>query len=78
LTSNSLKISGWLAMASAFLTLPLVYLSYKLDKNTDFTSIIVQTVIEIIGISLFIAILVCLKRLLNQLDLTPSVVPVLA
>jgi len=41
LTSSSMKTAGWLAMTSAFLTLPLVYLSFRLEGlNNSYTDVI--------------------------------------
>jgi hypothetical protein len=54
-------------MASAFLTLPLVYLSVTLEGRIDATAVAVQTVIQACGTVLFIAIVLYLKRLLNTL-----------
>jgi len=53
-------------MASAFLTLPLVYLSYILENRTDILATVLQAVIQISGTVLFIAIVLFLKRLLNS------------
>jgi hypothetical protein len=65
LTSRTLKIAGWLAMASAFLTLPLAYLSYSMEGRTDVNAAMVLTIIQISGIILYIAIVLCFKRLIN-------------
>jgi ABC-type uncharacterized transport system permease subunit len=61
-----LKVAGWLAMASAFLTLPLIYLSFRLESRLDLTATAIQTIIQIFGIILFVAIVLYLKRLLNS------------
>jgi hypothetical protein len=60
-----MKIAGWLAMASAFLTLPLAYLSFSLEEMHNSYSDIIQTFIQATGTLLFLAIILCLKRLLN-------------
>ena len=60
-----MKIAGWLAMASAFLTLPLVYLSFRLEGMHDSFGNMIQTFIQAAGTLLFLAILLYLKRLLN-------------
>ena len=52
-------------MSSAFLTLPVVYVSYKLDKMADFVSTVIQTVIAIAGVILFTLIVLYLKRFIN-------------
>ena len=53
-------------MSSAFFTLPLVYVSYKLDKTVDFVSTVIQTVIAISGVILFTLIVLYLKRFINS------------
>lgn len=53
-------------MASAFLTLPLVYLSYLLEGMIDSYAAVIQTIIQISGTVLFVAIVLYLKRLLNS------------
>lgn len=63
--SRNLKIAGWLAMASAFLTMPLEYLSSSLEAGTDSETMILQTIIQISGTILFLAIMMYVKRFLN-------------
>jgi hypothetical protein len=67
LTSATLKFAGWLAMASAFLTLPLVYLSYRLDSRLDVTSTLIEAAIQLFGVMLFVAITRYLKKFLDAL-----------
>jgi hypothetical protein len=67
MTSRTLKIAGWLAMTSAFLTLPLVYLSFKLEGRIDLEATVSQTIIQIFGTVLFVAIILYLRKLLNSL-----------
>lgn len=65
LTSRSMKTAGWFAMTSAFLTLPLVYLSFRLEGMSDSYADVIQTIIQAFGTLLFVAIVLYLKRLLN-------------
>jgi hypothetical protein len=65
LISRNLKIAGWLAMASAFLTIPLEYLSSTLEARTDLEATVLQTIIQIFGTILFLAITMYIKRFLN-------------
>jgi hypothetical protein len=65
LTSKTLKIAGWLAMTSAFLALPLVYISFKLEGRIDLHAVVIQSIIQITGTLLTVAILLYLKRFLN-------------
>ncbi|MDD2735744.1 MAG: hypothetical protein PHF56_17555 [Desulfuromonadaceae bacterium] len=67
MTANNLKIAGSLAMASAFLTLPLAYLSYLLEGRVDVYADEIQTFIQASGTLLFITIILYLKRFLNAL-----------
>ena len=53
-------------MLSAFLTLPLVYLSYKLDSRVDLITTVVQTVIALFGAILFTLIVLYLKKFINS------------
>ena len=53
-------------MSSAFFTLPLVYVSYKLDKTVDFVSTVIQTVIAPSAVILFTLIVLYLKRFINS------------
>jgi hypothetical protein len=65
LISRNLKIAGWLAMASAFLTIPLEYLSFSLEARTDLGATVLQTIIQLFGTILFLAITLYIKRFLN-------------
>ena len=66
MNSRLLKIAGWLAMVSAFLTLPLVYVSYKLDNKVDLTATVIQTIITISGAVIFTIIVLYLKKFINS------------
>ncbi|MDR3579962.1 MAG: hypothetical protein P4L44_08380 [Oryzomonas sp.] len=63
--SRNLKIAGWLAMASAFLTIPLEFLCSTLEARTDLEATVLQTIIQIFGTLLFLVITLYIKRLLN-------------
>ena len=52
-------------MLSAFLTLPLVYVSYKLENKADLITIIVQTVITLSGAVLFTFIVLYLMKFIH-------------
>lgn len=54
-------------MASAFLTLPLAYLSFWLEGRVDAYANGIQTFIQIIGTLIFMTIMLYLKRFLNSL-----------
>jgi hypothetical protein len=52
-------------MLSAFLTLPLVYVSYKFENKADLITIIIQTVITLSGAVLFTFIVLYLMKFIN-------------
>lgn len=52
-------------MVSAFLTVPIVYLSYVIESRTDAVATVIQAVIQITATMLFVAIVLYLKKLLN-------------
>ncbi len=54
-------------MASAFLTLPLAYLSFRLEGGIDSHANEIRTCIQTFGTLIFIAIISYLKRFLNYL-----------
>lgn len=54
-------------MASAFLTLPLAYLSFTLEGRADVYVNEIQTIIQASGTTLFVAIVLSFKRFLNAL-----------
>jgi hypothetical protein len=66
-TVKSLKTAGSLAMASAFLTLPLAYLSFILDGRVDVYANEIQTFIQVSGTLLFVAVILCFKRFLHAI-----------
>ncbi|NVN91103.1 MAG: hypothetical protein HXX11_10935 [Desulfuromonadales bacterium] len=65
MTHRALIIAGWLAMISAFVTIPLTYFSFRLDGNVDPNASAIQIFIQLDGALLFVAITLYLKRLLN-------------
>lgn len=62
---KALKIAGFLAMTSAFFSLPTAYLSVWLDGRSDIYANGIQTAIQAVGTLLFLAIVLNLKRFLN-------------
>lgn len=59
-------IAGWLSVLSSFITIPVAYLSWKLEGRIDAKAVLIQSSIQVLGILLFLAITLCLKRLLNS------------
>ena len=53
-------------MSSAFLTLPLVYVSYILENKADLISTLIQTFIAILGAILFTLVVLFLKQFINS------------
>jgi len=58
--------AGWIAMTSAFASIPVAYLSYRLEGRIDPAAAIIQSAIQIAGILIFLAITLFLKKLLNN------------
>lgn len=65
MTYRAMLIAGWLSVLSSFVTIPVAYLSWKLEGRIDAKAVLIQSCIQILGILLFLAIILCLKRLLN-------------
>jgi hypothetical protein len=66
MTSGSLKAGGWVAMASAFLALPLAYLTFTLDGRTNSYTNEIKTFIQASGTLIFLTIFLYLKTFLNS------------
>lgn len=64
-TCRTLITAGWLAMASAFASIPLTYASFRLDGSADPVTNAIQIGIQVVGMALFVAITLLLRRLLN-------------
>jgi len=65
LTYRAMIIAGWVAMTSAFASIPVAYLSWKLEGRIDSTATLIQTSIQVSAILIFLAITLSLKKLLN-------------
>lgn len=65
MTRRTLKTAGWLAMVSAFASIPLTYASYQLDGGADPVTNAIQIGIQLVGMALFVAITLLCRRLLN-------------
>ena len=66
-TPKSMKIAGVLAMTSACVTLPLAYLSYQMEGAAKGETAIIQAAIQISGTFLFVAIVLFLKKFINDI-----------
>jgi hypothetical protein len=62
-----LTIAGWLAMLSAFASIPMAYLGFKLEGQVDPTGTLILATMQVLGVLLFVAITFLLKSLLNRL-----------
>lgn len=65
MTYRMLKTAGWLAMASAFASIPLTYASFRLEGSGAPAADALQIAIQLAGAALFVAITLLLRRLLN-------------
>ena len=66
MTRIELKIAGWLAMTSAFSTVPLTYFAYRLDQNPNSGAQLSHVGIELTGAVLFLAVALYLKKMLRS------------
>jgi hypothetical protein len=66
LTYKSLITAGWVAMFSAFIAIPISYLTFKLEGEIDFTTLVIQASLQLFGTVLFIVITRFMKKLLNE------------
>lgn len=62
---KSLVTAGSIAIFSAFIALPLVYLTFRLESEADLTALTLQTILQVFGIVLFVVITRYMKKLLN-------------
>lgn len=53
-------------MASSIASLPVAYLSWKLEGRVDTTATLIETSIQVAGILIFLVITLSLKKLLNS------------
>jgi len=67
LTYSSIIIAGWLAMMSAFFSIPMTYVSYLLEGRADTEAIAAHIAIQAAGALLYVAINLYLRRLLDVL-----------
>ena len=66
MSSKTMIFAGWLAMISAFVSIPLVYLSYRLEGRSDATAVSIQAVMQFAGTLLFVALLLYFRKLLHE------------
>jgi hypothetical protein len=66
MTGGRLRFAGWLAMASALLTLPLFLFSLQNQGQTDFTMKVLDAGIQVLGAALFVFLCVTLRRFLGR------------
>lgn len=67
MTHRTLTIAGWLTMISAFASIPMAYLAFKLEGQVDSTGTLILAAMQVAGTILFVAITLFLKRLLNRI-----------
>jgi hypothetical protein len=65
LTHRTLNIAGWLTLISAFASIPMAYLAFKLEGQVASTGTLILAKMQVAGTILFVAITLILKRLLN-------------
>ena len=67
MTHRTLTIAGWLTMISAFASIPMAYLAFKLEGQVDSTGTLILAIMQVAGTILFVAITLFLKRFLNRI-----------
>jgi hypothetical protein len=67
LTHKTLNIAGWLTMISAFASIPMAYLVFKLEGRADAGGTLILAIVQAAGTLLFVAITLFLKRFLNRI-----------
>jgi hypothetical protein len=65
-THKTLNIAGWLTMISAFVSIPMAYLAFKLEGRVDSVGTLMQVLMQLAGTLLFVVIILLLKRFLNR------------
>jgi len=65
LNCKSMVIAGWLAMISAFMSIPMLYLSYRLEGKVELAALSIQAAMQIAGTLLFVAIILYLRKFLQ-------------
>ena len=66
MTRRTFTISGWLAMISAFASIPMAYLAFTLEGRGDTVGTLLQGGMQVAGTALFVVITLLLKRFLNR------------
>ncbi|HXE95847.1 MAG TPA: hypothetical protein VN642_05555 [Dongiaceae bacterium] len=67
MTHKTFTIAGWLTMLSAFASVPMAYLAFKLEGQNDAVDTLILATMQAAGTFLFVAITLFLKKLLNRL-----------
>ena len=67
MTYKTLTTVGWVAIFSAFISIPFAYLTFKLEGSSDVTTVALQTSMQLFGTVLFIVITRFMKKFLNEL-----------
>ena len=62
-----ITIAGWLTMISAFASIPMTYLAFKLEGQVDSTGILILAIMQVAGTILFVAVTLFFKKLLNRI-----------
>ncbi len=67
MTRRRFTVSAWLAMASAYATVPMAYLAFMLEGRGDTVGTAMQVGLQVVGTLLFVAVTLILKRVLDRL-----------
>jgi len=66
LTNTALRLAGFLAMASAILSIPFLILSFYLEERGDLFANVLHAAMYLAGTALFIVLATLFKKLLNS------------
>lgn len=66
MTYRSLITAGWIAMFSAFISIPFSYITLKLEGSKDVSTLVLQAAMQLFGTLLFVVIARFMKKLLVE------------
>ncbi len=66
MNQKTVTLAGWLSMVSAFASIPLAYLAFKLEGDAEQAAAMGLLTIQVVGVLLFVVILLLLKKYLKH------------
>ena len=65
-TRRTMLIAGWLTMISAFVSIPMAWLAFRLEGQTDPAAALLIVIMQAAGTVLFVVITLLLRRFLKS------------